>query len=284
MSTQSTALTTAVVTAALLGAGLAATSCKKKAPEGPVIVEGWHTEEGWKGACYFPKDYKDGDRMAGNEVRQAMMSQWKGERDDGVEFASGVIEKVEFVLLGKPDAVKSVARQNLDFCKKYMAGGSLDPWKNWFAGLRDNLTEGDCKWPPLRYQQHDYLDLGKGWQFEGRVCKGDVVSIEVSTKDFYRLGDDEPWINGAGDTSRRAVGDEYPCTLEDCYHGTVIYRFTGEDGTIDIGAVGLQKEFVATQAGILELRVNADDSWYDNVWRKKGSLIDHAAISYYGKE
>ena len=222
--------------------------------------------------------------MAANEVRNAMMSQWKGERGDGVEFSTGVIESVETVLLGKPDAVKSVARTNLEQCKKYMAGGSLDPWKSWFAGLESGLTTGDCKWAPLRYQQHDYLDLGKGWQFEGRVCAGDVVTIEVSSNDYYRLGDGEPWINGEGDTSRRAVGDEYPCTLEDCFHGTVIYRFTGEDGTIDIGAVGLEKEFVARQHGILELRVNADDSWYDNVWRKKGSLIDHAGISYVGRE
>jgi len=284
MRTWTTLAVSALALAATAATGAIIAGCKKKGPEGPVIVEGWHQEEGWKGACYFPKDYKDSDRLAANDVRNAMMSQWKGERDDGVSFSTGVIEGVETVLLGKPDAVKSVARQNLDLCKQYMAGGSIEPWQNWFAGLEGSLTQGDCKWPPLRYQQHDYLDLGKGWQFEGRVCKGDVVRIEVSSNDYYRLADDEPWINGEGDTSRRAVGEEYPCTLEDCFHGTVIYRFTGEDGTITIGAVGLEKEFVARQAGILELRVNADDSWYDNVWRKKGSLIDHSAISYIGQE
>lgn len=270
--------------APLVIGALFAVSCKKAAPEpaGPIV--GWHQEEGWKGACYFPKDYKDSDRMASNEVRNAMMSQWKGERSDGVSFSAGTIEKVETVLLGKPDAVKSVARQNLDLCKQYMAGGGVDAWQTWFAKLPDTLTAGDCKWPPLRYQQHDYLDLGKGWQFEGRVCKGDVVRIEVSSKDYYRLGDDEPWITGEGDTSRRAVGDEYPCTLEGCFHGTVVYRFTGEDGTIEVGPVGHEKLFEARQAGILELRVNADETWYDNKWRKKGSLIDHAAISYVGQE
>lgn len=268
----------------VLGA-LLATSCKKNTtPDGPVVKEGWIQEDGWKGACYFPKSYKDSDRMAANEVRESIMSQWRGERDDGVKFNASVMEGVETVLLGKPDAVKSVARQNLDLCSKYMAGGSIQVWQKWFAGLKDTLTEGDCKWPPLRYQQHDYLDLGKGWQFEGRVCKGDVVRIEASSKDFYKLGDDEPWITAEGDTSRRAVGNDYPCTMEDCFHGTVIYRFTGEDGTIEIGAVGHEKVFEARQAGELHLRVNADDSWYDNVWRKRGSLIDHAAISYIGKE
>lgn len=263
--------------------GLAAMSCKKP-PEAPVVIQGWHQGEGWTGSCYFAEDYKDSDRMKGNEVREAMFSQWRGDRDDGVSFSAGVLEDLETVLLGKPDSVKSVAKQNVELCKTFMTTGNITPWQNWIAGLRDTLTAGDCKWPPLRYQQHDYLDLGKGWQFEGRVCKDDVVRIEVSSKDEYKLSDDDPWMTAEGDTSRRAVGADYPCTLEECFHGTVIYRFTGEDGTIEIGAVGIEKEFVARQPGELHLRVNSDDTWYDNVWRKRGSLVDHASIAYIGGE
>lgn len=259
---------------------------KKKAPDAPIVVEGWHQEEGWKGACYFPADYKDTDRMTQNEVREAMMSQWRGERNDGVSFSSSVIEGVETVLLGKPDAVKSVARQNLDYCRKAMSGqGSVEAWGSWFAGLRDSLTDGDCKWPPLRYQQHDYLDLGKGWQFEGRVCKGDKVRIEVSAMDSYRLNDSMDWINADG-SGERAVGEGYPCTLEECMVGMVVYRFTGdESGTITVGAAGTEVEFVAPEHGILHLRVNEkDDSFFDNAWRKRGSLVDHAAVAYVGDE
>jgi predicted small lipoprotein YifL len=256
----------------------------KKAPEGPVVVEGWHQEDGWKAACYFPPDYKDSDRMTQNTVRNEMMTQWKGERGDGVSFSSGVITDVETVLLGKPDAVKGVARQNLDWCRKVMSGqASMDQWQTWFASLKSQLTAGDCKWPPLRYQQHEYLDVGKGWQFEGRVCKGDTIRIEVSSLDYYRLDDDMDWINADG-TGERAVGDGYPCTLEECGVGMVIYRFTGDQsGTITYGAVGTETIFEAPEHGILHLRVNeADDSFFDNKWRKKGSLVDHAAIAYIG--
>jgi len=243
-------------------------------------IEGWHKEAAWSGSCYFPKDYKDSDRAAGSATRDAMMMQWKGERDDGISFSESKIEGVETVLLGKPDAVKSVARQNLQFCQKYMASGDKAAWEKWFKGLKTVLTTGDCAWPPLRYQQHDYLDLGKGWQFEGRVCKGDRVRIEVSSLDKYRLSDDGPWMTGAGDESQRAVGDKYPCNLETCYVGMVVYRFRDLDGVETIGPVGLETDFLAPADGYLELRVNEDDSFFDNVWRKRGSLIDQSSISY----
>jgi hypothetical protein len=273
---------TVFTTVAIAGSLLMVACGKKKAPETQAAIEGWHQETGWKGSCYYPKDYKSSDRVAASAVREAMLSQWRGERDDGVSFSSNVIESVETVLLGKPDAVKGVARKNLDHCKKVMAGGDIGAWQTWFSGLSASLTEGDCKWPPLRYQQHDYLDIGQGWQFEGFVCEGDKIRMEVSALDYYRLSDSGPWINAAGDTNQRAVGNKYPCTLEECFVGTVIYRFTAEDGTISIGAVGTGIEWTAPQNGELHLRVNDDDTFFDNVWRKKGSLIDHAAVAYIG--
>ena len=274
--------TVTVVTSATIAASLLAVACGKKPPAAPVVVEGWHQEPGWKGSCYFPKDYKSTDRMAASEVREAMMSQWRGERDDGVSFSSNVIENVETVLLGKPDAVKGVALQNLDHCKKVMAGGDMGAWKTWFSGLAASLTAGDCKWPPLRYQQHDYLNIGTGWQFEGFVCKGDRIRMEVSALDYYRLSDNGPWINAEGDKNQRAVGNDYPCTVEGCYVGTVIYRFTAEDGTITVGPIGTGIEWTAPQNGELHMRINDDGTFFDNVWRKKGSLIDHAAVAYIG--
>jgi hypothetical protein len=268
----------ALVTLAAIGAG-----CGKKAPTAPVVLQGWQQKAGWNGSCYFPADYKETDRVAQNAVREAMISQWRGERNDGVAFSDNVIERIETALLGKPDAVKGVARQNLEYCSKFMAGqAQMDEWQGWIGGLARTLTEGDCKWPPLRYQQHDYLEVDRAWQFEGRVCKGDRIRIEVSALDYYRLSDNGPWINAEGDKSQQALGADYPCTIEGCYVGTVIYRFTGEDGTITIAPVGTGIEWQAPQHGILHLQVNDNGSWFDNSWRKKGSLIDHAAIAYVG--
>jgi len=262
---------------------LASGACGKKAPAAAQVIEGWHQKSGWKAACYFPRDYRDTDRVAQNDVRENMMAQWRGERDDGVSFSTSVLERLETALLSKPDAVKGVARQNLEYCAKVMSGeAQVSEWQGWIGGLATTLTEGDCKWPPLRYQQHDYLEVDQGWQFEGRVCKGDRIRIEVSALDYYRVSDSGPWINAEGDTSQQALGENYACTIEGCYVGTVIYRFTGEDGSITIGPVGTQLEFTAKQHGILHLQVNDDGTWFDNVWRKKGSLIDHAAIAYIG--
>ena len=269
-----------VVCGALL---MTVAGCGKKAPEAPVVLQGWHQLEGWKGSCYFPPSYKDSDRMTQNTVREAIMSQWKGERDDGVSVGETALERIETALLGKPDAVKGVARQNLDYCKRYMAGEtSFDPWSGWLSGLGRTLTEGDCPWPPLRYQQHDYLEVDQPWHFEGRVCKGDRIKIRVSSMDQYRLSDNGPWINAEGDTSERALGEKYECTIEGCYVGTVIYRFVDQQGVTTIGPVGTGIEWTAPEHGTLHLQVNDDGTWFDNVWRKKGSLVDHAAISYIG--
>lgn len=262
---------------------LASASCGKKPPAAPVVLEGWHQLDGWQAACYFPPNYKDSDRLTQNTVRDQIMGQWRGDRDDGFSISDSTWERIETALLGKPDAVKSVAKQNLDHCRRVMGGeSSMDTWKSWVNGLASGLTEGDCPWPPLRYQQHDYLEVDQGWQFEGRVCKGDRIRIEVSSLDFYRISDNAPWINAEGDTSQAALGDKYECTIEGCYVGTVIYRFTDEQGVTTIGPVGTGIEWTAPDHGRLHLQVNDDGTWYDNVWRKKGSLIDHAAIAYVG--
>jgi hypothetical protein len=263
--------------------GVVASGCGKKAPSGPVVIEGWHKQSGWTGECYFPKNYKDSDRITQNEVREAMMSQWRGERNDGVVFSEAMLERMELALLGKPDAVKGVARQNLEYCKKAMSGeSSVDAWQSGISSLARTLVEGDCKWPPLRYQQHDYLEIDQGWHFEGRVCKGDRIRIEVSAQDEYRLSDNGPWITAVGDLSQPALGDKYACTIEGCYAGTVIYRFTGEDGSVTIGPVGTGIRWEALQHGILHLQINDDGTWFDNTWRRKGSLVDHASIAYIG--
>jgi hypothetical protein len=276
----------ALVAGVLVAPGALAGKKKKGpvVPAGPIV--GWHQEAGWKAACYFPRDYNEADRTAQAEVRKALMDQWSGVRNDGVSFSTSTIEGVETVLLGKPAAVRSVAQQNLDFCKKYMSGQEgLEAWQSWFGGLKRSLTEGDCKWPPLRYQQHEYLNITEAWHFEGRVCKGDKIKMQISALDYYRVAPNGPWINAEGDTNQRATAEEYPCTIEGCFVGTVVYRFTGEDGSITVAPVGTELEWTAPQHGILHLRVNEPESaLMDNVWRKKGSLQDHAAVAFIGLE
>ena len=102
-------------------------ACPKSAPPAPPPV-GWHAEEGWAGACYFPKDYDAmgvGDRkLARAEALREMMTQWTGGRSDGVEFSATLSENVETALLGKPEHVEEVSRRNAALCKEFRTSGN----------------------------------------------------------------------------------------------------------------------------------------------------------------
>ena len=85
------------------------------------VLVGWHQAEGSLGACYHPPDFEKlektkgltGRKMARSEALDAILSQWRGERDDGVSFSPGDIEDAETVLLGHSDDIETVARKNL---------------------------------------------------------------------------------------------------------------------------------------------------------------------------
>ena len=93
---------------------------------------------------------------------------------------------------------------------------------------------------------------------------------------------DGPWINVAGDLENRAMDDEYPCTLEGCYVGSLILRFTDEVGNETVHPVGEQTIFEAPVHGKIEVRIN-DATFYDNVFKKEGSMIHHTSIEYNGE-
>ena len=259
-------------------------ACPKKNTN--TVIVGWHSEEEWTGQCFYPKDFATlgrGDLFEAREqTMAAMMGQWRGERGDGIQFDEEKIVELETTMLGKMSLVEVIAADNLKKCIAHFSGADTSGWQNWFWGINETLTAGDCKSPPLNYTLFDYLDVGKGWQIPAPVCAGDRVLVKGSTIDYYRVSDDGPWINVAGDLENRAMSDEYPCTLEGCYVGSLILRFTDEVGNETIYPVGEQTVFEAPVHGKIEVRIN-DATFYDNVFKKEGSMIHHTSIEYNGE-
>jgi hypothetical protein len=259
--------------------------CPKKTSN--VVIEGWHSEEEWKGQCYYHKNFSVLGRAEVYDARQnsmsAMMSQWRGEREDGIQFDEGKVVDLETTMLGKIELVDVIAGQNQKHCIEHFSG-KADPqaWKNWFWGINGILTAGDCKSQPLNYTLFDYLDIGKGWQISASVCEGDQVVVKGSTIDYYKVSDDGPWINIAGDLENRAMTDDYPCTLEGCFVGSLILRFTDEVGNETILPVGEETVFSAPVHGKIEVQIN-DSTYYDNVYKQEGSMIHHTSIEYNGE-
>ena len=259
-------------------------ACGKKGPD-ESLLEGWHGKEEWAGQCYYPKKFSamgTGERrMARQEALEAIMSQWRGEREDGVSIPADKIERIETTMLGKPELIEAIAQQNLVKCKAFFTSGSLDEWANWLGSSNTQLTANDCKNAPLNYTLFDYLDVGKAWQIPGYVCKDDTVTISGSSIDYYRIKEGGTWMNVQGDLEHRALGDAFPCTLEGCFEGTLIMRFTSVDGMQTIYPVGQEFLFRAPNHGKIEVMIN-DSTWFDNVFKKEGSVIHHTSIEYDG--
>lgn len=261
------------------------TSCgpKNVAPAAPIV--GWHAEEGWTAKCYFPPDYDSVEATGGDSARrsarqtslEAMMSQWQGKRDDGVMIDEGVIEDVESTVLGRPETIEQVSRQNLDYCKQVMGNGaSTDGWASWLRNLPGKLTAGECL-APLRNTYFDYLELGWSWQFPVEMCAGDKAKITATSADKFRIAKDGEWITAAGLEGQQASG-EFPCTGEGCWKGMLVGKFTTQDGFEETFPIGITTVYRATAHGTLTISVN-DDAWFDNAWYKTGAIEDHTGIT-----
>jgi len=264
---------------------LAACGGKKVKNAGPIV--GWHAEEGWPGACYYPPNFDTmgaGDRkLARQKTLEAMTSQWRGERDDGVSFPADQVENLETVLLGEPDLIETVAVDNLERCKGAMvSGGQTISWGKWLRDEPDRLTAGQCKYRPMDYQLFDYLDITRGWQIPAKVCQGDKVEIKASTMDQYQLSPRGPWINADGDKDTPTLGTKLPCHFKGCYKGMLIMRFTGDSGAQQIYPVGIDHVFTAPEHGTIEVQIN-DDTWFDNKYRVVGTIEHHTSIEYHGQ-
>ena len=165
----------------------ALTGCPKKVSN--VVIEGWYAEEGWAGQCYYHKNFATLGRGDVYEARQAsmdaMMSQWRGERNDGIQFDEEKIIELETTILGNISLLDTVASQNLKQCIDHFREQRVHKIKqNWFWGINGILTEGDCKSPPLTYTLFDYLDVGKGWQIQrpsAKVIKSPSAGLRLTT-------------------------------------------------------------------------------------------------------
>lgn len=266
---------------------LSFTACGPKAPPQPAApFVGWNavTREGVSlGECYYPVDFGVlgvGDRrIARQGAMDAMIGHWRGQREDGVSFSPEAIERLETVLLGKPEAIEPVAAANLQQCLAARNSGDNAAWASWLRALPDSLTVGECRTAPLRYTLYDYLDIGRDWHVPASVCAGDRIQISASEGDYYRIADKGPWINVAGDPAAVATATTFPCHLDGCLEGQLLMRFTSDDHATYIVPVGLLKVWEAPAHGTIEVMIN-DSTWFDNAFKKEGSMIHHTSITY----
>jgi len=246
---------------------------KKKTAEPGTWVE---SGEG-KPACYNPPVWADlstiDRKMKRSEVMDQMLAQWRGNRNDGVGFSEDLIDKVDTVLLGRPDRIEEVAQDNYTQCK----AGDAGAWESWAKGLPRRLTAGECN-TNFDYTLFDHLDIQSGWQGKRPICKGNKIVIRTSSKDRFRITEDGPWITVAGDPAISTSGSsEWPCNLEGCLAGVMMLRFTGESGMESLYIAGTSLVFTAPEHGSIDYRIN-DTRFFDNKWFESRGVIDHASV------
>lgn len=254
----------------------------KKPKTPPPPPQGWAREEGWKGDCYFPKDFSalpEGDRrMLRQTVLQEIEGQWRGSRNDGVTMSEEVVEALDTVLLSKPAMVEQVVVGNLEQCKAFRAGGDLSAWEGYLRGLPSILKKGDCT-TPLSATYFNYLDITTGWQQPIHICKGNKAHIFATASDKFRIVDNGPWINVLGDPAGGAADPQFPCHGDpQCLPGMLMGRFVTDEGVEVIFVVGADTVFTAPENGTLSVGIN-DYQWYDNKWFKSATIEDRAAIT-----
>ena len=257
-------------------------SCGPKKPVDTTPLVGWHQQEEWSMSCYYPADFDKLQELERREAREnamdAMLEQWGGQREGGPSFDGDIIEDIETILLSQPLKIEKLSRQNLEQCSQVASGtSSVDSWSSWVTGLPSSLTLGECS-SHFMDTVFDYLNITVDFEHSFPICEGNIVKIKGSEADKYRITEDGPWINAAGDLDSPSLGkSNLPCNIENCYDGMLIMKFTTSDGVETIYPVGLELRFKAPSHGKITYGIN-DDTFYDNEWRQSGGLIDHTSV------
>jgi len=254
---------------------------KKTVEEAPKV--GWHQEETWTLACFHPPQY---DAMLEMERRdswqgsmEAMDSQWRGERGDGISVGEDILDQIDYQFSAYPQKVEEVSQQNLEKCRQVATGQlSKDDWQAWIKGLPTQLTAGECRTHFLDTVM-DTLSITTEFENSFPICEGDRIRISGSIQDQYRISDDTEWITIAGNQNSSSLGKEnLPCNTEGCFDGMLILQFTDLDNRVTVYPVGGELEFKAPRDGYISYGIN-DDTYYDNQWYQRGGLIDHASVT-----
>lgn len=254
----------------------------KKKNSGPPPT-GWQTQEGWAGSCYYPPDFAAmgaGERrMAWQNARNELMAQWQGRKGDGVKFDDKAVENLETALLGKPERIDPVSKDNLAQCLTAMKGGGFDAWGSWLIKETGRLTVGECPYAPLDYTLFDYLSIADDWQIPAQVCKDDHIIVKGSSMDYFQMEKNGPWINVDGDPAQPASAPALPCNIEGCFVGQLVMRFTGDDGVKTVIPVGTGADFFVPSHGKIDVMINVSE-FADNVWKVESGLEHHSSIEY----
>ena len=254
---------------------------KKKNKGAPPPPVGWHQAETWGHACYYAPNFEElagmARRDAGMDGFDAIMSQWRGQREDGISFSESVIDDVELIVLATPAKAERLFADNLAACQNSAQGLGDSEWHAWVRGLPAKLTEGECH-QSLSYTVFQWLEITDTWQEEHGVCPGDHIRITASSKDRYRVSEGGPWITAAGDPERSTVGmDGYPCARDGCLKGMLLLRYVSDNGMEQIFPVGTEFIYEIPEKGTISYQIN-DATFYDNIWYQTGGLIDKTAI------
>ncbi len=243
--------------------------------------QGWSAEP-TGGQCWYPPDWSTmgyGDRRSKHsDAIIAMVSQWRGERNDGILLHAPTVDGVEGLLLLYPDKAEQVAVTNLGYCKKALAGGGTSEWESWLASLPAQMTAGECD-KPLDATLFWYLDIDQAWQGKASVCEDNVIHITASAQDLFKLSKNGTYISAAGDTTVSSSGSQDPCGTEQCHPGELLLRFTGKSGIEIIKPVGLDLTFDPPEHGVIEFMVN-DATLNDNTFKVDKGMQHHTSVTY----
>ncbi|MBM76009.1 MAG: hypothetical protein CMK59_11465 [Proteobacteria bacterium] len=249
---------------------------KENIPTAPPV--GWHQEEGWKHSCYHPPDYaslSDSVRMEARETSLTeMLSQWRGDKADGISFNAETIEEIEITLLGLPKRIEQTSQENLIECKQ--SAQNSGSWSSWVNALPSKLNADQCY--SSRDTIFDYLNIEQSWERSFPVCPGDKITVAGEAGHRYKITEDGPWINVAGDLDKSTQGNrDFPCHLEGCFAGMLIIKYVHENGVEEIIPIGQSKKVSIPIKGSISYSIN-DDAFYDNEWYSSDGLIDHTPI------